>query len=256
MAQDLPALRHEPAHDAAAASVEPSEADYEFFCATVMATARGRGFLAEYVRRHRAADTEAVLAALRRIENMVRAAPAAQSLARVQDELRALAAILRDARLDLRSSGGTISTASKVMALLDLLEARIVNMIEPGEASARPVAIAPVPANKNDSKTEPARAHLTVVPPEPMAIAASPSAALLPPLLAGDSTVPFVVIARRPLPEGESKIAPPAAPPEISASVVVEGAPAAIEPWRGKPLKDRFADVMALSEEERIALFT
>lgn len=245
MAQDLPALRQDIAA-ADAAAVEPSEADYEFFCATVMATARGRGFLAEYVRRHRAADTEAVLAALRRIENMVRTAPQAQSVARVEDELRALAAILRDARLDLRASGGALSSASKIMALLDLLEARVVNLIQSGSATGQENAPA---GQRLDSKVEPGRAHLSVVPPPAEPAAASPSVALLPPLMAGDSTVPFVVIARRPLPPAEPKVAPSHAPPAVTAAPPPAPAPIL-------SLKDRFADVMALSEEERIALFT
>ncbi|MGI8527068.1 MAG: hypothetical protein ACR2K5_12985 [Pseudolabrys sp.] len=248
MAQDLPALRQESvqshALDPAVVSAQPGETDYDFFCATVMATTRGRGFLAEYVRRHRNADTQAVLAALRRIENMVRAAPAAPPLARVQGELRALAAILREARHDLRGNGGALSSASKVMALLDLLEARIVSMLEAGAA---PTAAVALPPSRIENKVELGRLHLSVVPPPPEPAASSPSAALLPPLMAGEGGAPLVVIARRPLPEvaprTPSQSQKPALPP-----------PAATEPV--KPLKDRFADVMALSEEERIALFT
>ncbi|MEM8812505.1 MAG: hypothetical protein AAGF59_07780 [Pseudomonadota bacterium] len=42
--------------------------DYEAIEAAVMETARGRWFLAEYARRHRAADTEMLLAAIRKLE--------------------------------------------------------------------------------------------------------------------------------------------------------------------------------------------
>jgi hypothetical protein len=46
----------------------PPRADFEEIEAAVMETARGRWFLAEYARRHRAADTAAVLEALARLE--------------------------------------------------------------------------------------------------------------------------------------------------------------------------------------------
>jgi len=43
-------------------------ADYDAICAAVMETARGRWFLAEYARRNRHADTEAIIGAIERIE--------------------------------------------------------------------------------------------------------------------------------------------------------------------------------------------
>jgi chemotaxis regulatin CheY-phosphate phosphatase CheZ len=48
------------------------EADYEMIEAAVMETARGRWFLAEYARRNRQADTASVLAAVERLERVVR----------------------------------------------------------------------------------------------------------------------------------------------------------------------------------------
>ncbi|PRH86635.1 hypothetical protein C5L14_15025 [Labrys okinawensis] len=59
-------------------SPEPllSEEDYGAIEAAVMETARGRWFLAEYARRNRNADTEAVLAAIRRLERLVHSAGA------------------------------------------------------------------------------------------------------------------------------------------------------------------------------------
>jgi hypothetical protein len=47
--------------------------EYEAFYELLAASARGRAFLAEHVRRGRAADTEVLLAALTRIEALVRA---------------------------------------------------------------------------------------------------------------------------------------------------------------------------------------
>jgi hypothetical protein len=48
------------------------DADFDAIEAAVMETARGRWFLREYARRNRNADTEAVLAALRRLEDAAR----------------------------------------------------------------------------------------------------------------------------------------------------------------------------------------
>lgn len=48
------------------------DADYDVIEAAVMETEKGRWFLAEFARRHRAADTETVLAAIAGIERLVR----------------------------------------------------------------------------------------------------------------------------------------------------------------------------------------
>jgi hypothetical protein len=50
----------------------PAQDDYDSICATVMASARGRRFLAEYARRNRNADTRLVLGAIERIEALIR----------------------------------------------------------------------------------------------------------------------------------------------------------------------------------------
>ena len=44
----------------------PDEDEYRTLCAALSASARGRAFLAEYARRNRNADTEALLAAIGR----------------------------------------------------------------------------------------------------------------------------------------------------------------------------------------------
>ena len=56
-----------------------SEADYEAIEAAVMETTRGRWFLAEYARRNRHADTAMLLAALARLEDVLRGAAAGLS---------------------------------------------------------------------------------------------------------------------------------------------------------------------------------
>jgi hypothetical protein len=52
-------------------SVPPAEADYDALCEAIMGTARGRWFLAEYARRNRHADTQLVLAAVARVEAVI-----------------------------------------------------------------------------------------------------------------------------------------------------------------------------------------
>ncbi|WP_147282352.1 hypothetical protein [Microvirga subterranea] len=68
-----------------------SDADFDAIEAAVMETERGRWFLREYARRNRNADTEAVLAELRRFEEAARDDETARRLARIQESLRAMA---------------------------------------------------------------------------------------------------------------------------------------------------------------------
>src|SRR5712671_4869976 len=55
-----------------APSLEDEESDYDAIRATVMESARGRWFLEEYARRNRNADTKLVLAAIERLEHLIR----------------------------------------------------------------------------------------------------------------------------------------------------------------------------------------
>ncbi len=64
-----------------------TEADYDAIESAVVETARGRWFLAEYARRNRHADTATLLAALNRIESVIRGEQAAQSADRFRFDL-------------------------------------------------------------------------------------------------------------------------------------------------------------------------
>ena|SRR5664280_1077135 len=64
----------------------PSEDDFLALCAALSESARGRAFLAEYARRNRHADTEALLVAIGRIEARLRAD--ASAVQRLRDDLR------------------------------------------------------------------------------------------------------------------------------------------------------------------------
>ncbi|QEN90766.1 hypothetical protein FZC33_32695 [Labrys sp. KNU-23] len=92
-------------------SPEPllSEEDYGAIEAAVMETARGRWFLAEYARRNRNADTEAVLTAIRRLERLVHSAGALDA----RDEVTRGMADIAQAIAAAQSAPATAEVASK-----------------------------------------------------------------------------------------------------------------------------------------------
>jgi hypothetical protein len=65
-------MSNEPLGLSTVSPAPPAPGEYEAICASVMKSARGRWFLAEYARRNRHADTLLVLAAVARIEAMIR----------------------------------------------------------------------------------------------------------------------------------------------------------------------------------------
>ena len=214
----------------------PSEGDYEAFCAALSASGRGRALLAEYARRNRNADTAALLAAIERLEARLRAD--ASAVQRLRDDLRMLLIAIRIVRPEIAAAGPAAAKAGKLAALLDLLERRIDAMAE-----ARPAEFAPADATLGahampDEAAEAPRAHLAVVPrpdepelpipspasPPPPAIVRVPGATMMP----ADSALPAPAMA-------EKTAAAPAAQPLPS---------------------DPLAAIMALSEDERLALFT
>jgi chemotaxis protein CheZ len=66
---------------------QPNESDYEAIEAAVMETMRGRWFLAEYAKRNRQADTTVLLAALDRIESVMRSERTAEPADRIRHDL-------------------------------------------------------------------------------------------------------------------------------------------------------------------------
>jgi hypothetical protein len=63
----------------------PDEADFETVYAVVMATERGRRFLADYAARNRNADTNMLVGAIERVEAAIRGEPSAQSSAGLKE---------------------------------------------------------------------------------------------------------------------------------------------------------------------------
>ena len=177
-----------------------SDDEYRTLCEALAESARGRAFLAEYARRNRHTDTEAVLVAIARIEANMRAD--ASAVQRLRDDLRMLLIAIRLARPEI-DAAGPAAKAVKLSALLDLLERRIDAMSEAKPADLAPAEEAPA-------------AQLAAVP------------SLDEPELPIPASVNFEP---RPI------------------ATVAPASPAA-----GK--SDPLAALMALSEEERIALFT
>ena len=226
------------------------EDDYQVFCGALSASARGRAFLADYARRNRNADTEVLLAALDRLEARLRAD--ASAVARLRDELRMLLIAIRVARPDIVSASPPAKIA-KLALLLDLLERRIETMAEPAPEQIAP-AEEPDPQTIPPEPADAARSHLAVVPlaEEPELPIPSPAGAQPPPvkLVRPIDIVPEVTLFEPAPPEAvvEEQAAAPAPVQDIAAA-----SPA---PTPARPPESPLAVLMALSEDERIALFT
>ena len=220
------------------------EDDYRSLCAALEASARGRAFLAEYARRNRNADTERVLEALDRMAAQMRADAAA--ITSLRDELRKLLTAIRLARPDI-DAGRPPGKVAMLTALVDLLEQRIDAMVE-DKTAAETVA---------DENEEAARPQLAVVPPpeEPELPIPSPFAAQPPAIaIVPDEAQPRRAASAAIMPEvnvldGVAPAVKAATKPAAKSTVPKIEAPPA-DPLR--PL----AAIMALSEEERIALFS
>lgn len=89
------------AMDAKARALVPvapaGEDDYEALMAALSANARGRAFLAEYARRNRQADTEAILTALRKLEQRLTAQELAPTQKPAAEPARAHLALVHPA---------------------------------------------------------------------------------------------------------------------------------------------------------------
>jgi len=207
---------------AAAAPAAPSEDEYQTFEAALSASARGRAFLAEYARRHRGADTETLLAALARLEALVRAQRAGAEPVRA--EVRALVDAIRSARPEIAASA-LPARAAKLAQLLDLLERRLEAMIEP---AAPPLAAAP----------------LAAVPPPDEPELPIPSPAAVEPALTLETGEPV-----------ETQPAVEPVTPSTAEKVATLADPTRLPEPAATPA-DPLAPLMRLTARERLALFT
>lgn len=217
----------------------PADDDYTALSTALEASERGRAFLAEYARRNRSADTEKVLTAIARLEAQMRADAA--GIQHMHEELRTLLAAIRLARPDI-DGGEPQDKTAMLSELVDLLERRIDGLVEAKRAiepePPRPPPFAP---------TKLAEPDLPV--PSPVAVRAPVTAAVSPPPVkaASMAAMPDVTVF-----DG---------PPGPAAKSPATEKPATVKPSGPKPEQaaDRqriLAPIMALSDDERLALFS
>ena len=248
----------------------PSEDEYQTFCAALSASARGRAFLAEYAKRNRGADTEVLLAALARLESVMRLQRAGAEP--VRNELRELLGTIRAARPELQMSALPVR-AAKLAQLLDLLERRLEALAEVAPSEPGPLAAVPQPDEPELPIPSPSAG-----PPElTLAVDRSPppaSQAVAVPEITAMLIVPETTWLDGPPPgtddlvDGEHADNPPAVsmagkvaalavqPPP---SAPTPEAPKVFEPLFPEPpseQNDPLSALMLLSENERLALFT
>lgn len=227
----------------------PEETDYHAFYAALSASERGRAFLAEYARRNRHADTKPLLSALERLQISLTADMAMPAEVRVKQKLRALLDDIAAIQNDIEASVMAIRTA-RLAELIAMVEQRIAAIMAPAEMDSAPPEPEPAPAPRLiEESGDETRARLAVVPPsdQPELPMPSPAAAQPPPiaLVRTDNVMVEVafVEARPATVEEAAGTKPTAAPPSPSATARL-------------PPADPLASIMALSEEERIAMFT
>jgi hypothetical protein len=225
------------------------ESDYQALVEALSETARGRGFLAEHARRSRGAETNILLTAIERIEAQVRPrSPAPEPL---HDDLRRVLDEVRAARARVEA-GGAAPKLEQLAALLDLVQRRLTTLLAPPPAAGQQPATRPLPQTAPATPPRPAAARWLEEPltPPPAVNDAGPpqrpaiteAAAPPPRVIEIEAEIQAMVAAKV-----ESKTMNPNAPPdaaEPAPTMVVESA------------DDALAAIMALSEEERIALFT
>ena len=219
----------------------PNEDEYLTLCDALSQSARGRAFLAEHTRRSRDADNEMLLGAIGRIEARLQAD--ASAVQRLRDDLRMLVTAIRLARPEIDAADPP-ARAVKLAKLLDLFERRIDAMAE-ARASELPADAAPR-ARIALAETEPSRAQLFVLP-----MRNGPEAP--PPAPASSEPPPQPATAKAPTP---ATIAIPkvAVAPQAAVALAAPPAPAIVE--AAAPPADPLAAIMALSADERLALFS
>ena len=214
----------------ALAQGEPvGEDEYQAFYAVLAATARGRAFLDEHVRRTRRAETDVLLAALKRLENHVAAqtsapAPASPVLA----EVDAVLEIVRSACAQI-DAVQLSAAVTQLVSALETVQRRLTPLLPSTPNAAERPQPAPV--------QPPFALAFTAVAAQARA-SAQPEEEPVRVIKAGSMPPPPVF-------EGEDFSATNAEIEESSADL--ESA---------APEEDPLGPLMALSEEERLALFS
>jgi hypothetical protein len=93
-------MSDDPSARSIASPALPAPDEYDAICAVLMHTERGRWFLQEYARRSRSADTALLLAAIKRIEGVVRAERSSQLRQSFRSDLLEMAKAITRARAE------------------------------------------------------------------------------------------------------------------------------------------------------------
>lgn len=235
----------------------PDEDQYQAFCAALGASARGRAFLAEYARRNRNADTGPLLTAIERMQSSLAVDTAAPGEALIKQKLRALLDDIDAAQGELEANIHAFRSA-KLAELVALVGRRIADIMTPAKMTPAPQEniqekiqeeqIA-VPAPREEPAQEP-RAHLAVVP--------VPDQPELPIPAPASAQLPSIALVRTDAVMAEVAFVDASPVPAENAnptSIAQAATPKPALPAKTPPA-DPFASIMALSEEERLALFT
>jgi hypothetical protein len=234
----------------------PEEGDYEAFCEALSGSARGRTFLAEYTRRNRNAETEQLLGAIERLQAALSAKPGTAD--QVKARLRGLLDEIGAAQRELDENVSALR-ATRLADLVALVERRISDIMaiahEDNASGGEPAE----PAVSDEAIEVAERVRLAIVPPpeQPELPIPSPDAAQPPPitLVRSETIMAEVSFVELPpvipelgetsavikIPTIEARVSQPVQAPIDEGPLVPEG-----------PL----APIMALREEERLALFT
>jgi hypothetical protein len=252
--EPLMLARQQPLTDA------PDAGEYEAFHEVLSASARGRAFLAEHIRRNRGNDTGLLLAAIGRLEALIRAksAPAPEP---PRAEIAGLLAAIRSARPELEASLPS-ERATRLTAPLDLLEERLAVMASPDPSPEQAQLSLVPPPEEPERPLPPSATAPPAEAPPPLTEAPAPTPpANIPEVVwykggppGPDHFEDEIVWERAMATTVAETIAalsdPPPAPPSIDGDNPRENFEA------NRQSSDPLAALMALSEEERIALFT
>lgn len=252
MATETSARAEPPQQDA-------QERDYQAFSAALSASARGRTFLAEYTLRNRNADTELLLAAIDKLQAMIAANKSAKASEPVRSELHALLNEISAARSELDASILTMK-ATKLAELVALVERRLTNIVAALPEDREPQIEPESPDLSTEQVEKSERTHLAVVPPpdQPELPIPSPIATPLPPIaLVHTETVVTDVIfgGVEPPPSQDNNQAVVVEIPEVDPAIASDIVTAA-SVSSSIQTTDALASIMALSEDERLALFS
>ncbi|HEY6023004.1 MAG TPA: hypothetical protein VIV34_02360 [Pseudolabrys sp.] len=233
----------------------PEEDDYEAFCSALSASARGRAFLAEYTRRNRNADTEQLLDAIAKLQTSIAANAAPMATDRVKTELRALLDEIVAAHNELESSIIEIR-AARLAELVALVERRITGIMALVRPESAPLPEVATPALPDEANEAAERTHLVIVsvPEQPELPIPSPVATQPPSiaLVRSDVIMAEVVFVETP-PAPIVRLEPVTIEmPKAEAATT----PAVTPPAKPATSANPLASIMALREEERLALFT